>query len=59
MTFRSSPRSGRACGDHHNQEMRRRPLMVSAVEGLVDAVRYVTIVLIIVLLLGHLAKVAF
>jgi hypothetical protein len=58
MTFRSWPRSGRICADRHHQEMRRRPLMVSAVEGLVDAVRYVTIMLIITLLLGQLAKVA-
>jgi hypothetical protein len=38
--------------------LRHRPLMIGTVEVLVDATRYVTIVLLVLLLLGQLAKVA-
>ena len=38
--------------------LRDHPLMVGTVEVLVDATRYVTIVLVMLLLLGQLAKVA-
>ena len=37
--------------------LRHHPLMVGTAEVLVDAVRYVTIVLVVLLLLGQLAKV--
>ena len=36
----------------------RHPLLVGTAELLVDAVRYVAIVLVVLLLVGHLAKVA-
>jgi hypothetical protein len=36
----------------------RRPLLVGTTEVLVDTVRYVAIVLVVLLLLGQLAKVA-
>jgi hypothetical protein len=38
--------------------LRRHPLMVGAGEVLVDAARYISIVLLVLLLLGQLAKVA-
>jgi hypothetical protein len=38
--------------------LRHHPVMVGMVEVLADAVRYVTIVLLVLLLLGQLAKVA-
>jgi hypothetical protein len=38
--------------------LRHHPLMVGTAEVLVDAVRYVTIVLVVLLLVGQLAKVA-
>jgi hypothetical protein len=38
--------------------LRHHPLMVGTVEVLVDAARYVTIVLLVLLLMGQLAKVA-
>jgi len=38
--------------------MRHHPLMGGTAEVLIDAVRYVTIVLIALMLLGQLAKVA-
>jgi hypothetical protein len=38
--------------------LRRHPLMVGTGEVLVDAVRYVAIMLVMLLLLGQLAKVA-
>jgi hypothetical protein len=38
--------------------LRHHPLMVGTVEVLVDATRYVTIVLLVLLLVGQLAKVA-
>jgi hypothetical protein len=38
--------------------LRHRPLMVSMVEVLVDAARYVAVVLVVLLLVGQLAKVA-
>ena len=38
--------------------LRRHPLLVGMVEVLVDAARYVVIVLIMLLLLGQLANVA-
>jgi hypothetical protein len=37
---------------------RQHPLMVGTAEVLLDAARYVTIVLIVIVLLGQLAKVA-
>jgi hypothetical protein len=38
--------------------LRDHPLMVGTVEVLVDATRYVTIVLVMLLLLGQLARLA-
>ena len=38
--------------------LRHHPLMVGTAELLVDAVRYLAIVLVMLLLLGQLAKVA-
>ncbi len=38
--------------------LRHHPLMFGTVEVLVDATRYVTIVLLVLLLVGQLAKVA-
>jgi hypothetical protein len=38
--------------------LRHHPRMVGTAEVLVDAARYVAIVLVMLLLLGHLAKVA-
>jgi hypothetical protein len=38
--------------------LRHHPLMVGTAEVLLDAARYVTIVLIVIVLLGQLAKVA-
>ena len=38
--------------------LRRHPLLVGTTELLVDATRYVAIVLIVLLLVGQLAKVA-
>ena len=38
--------------------LRQYPLLVGTAEVLVDAVRYVTIVLLVLLLVGQLAKVA-
>jgi hypothetical protein len=38
--------------------LRHRPLMVGTAEVLVDAARYVAIVLVVLLLVGQLAKVA-
>jgi hypothetical protein len=65
ITSPSSPRSGRTCADRHDQEMqsmlkalRRHPLLVGATEVMVDAARYVAIVLVVLLLLGELAEVA-
>jgi hypothetical protein len=40
------------------KELRQHPLMVGTAEVLLDAARYVTIVLIVIVLLGQLAKVA-
>jgi hypothetical protein len=39
--------------------LRQHPLMVGTAEVLLDAARYITIVLIVIVLLGQLAKVAF
>jgi hypothetical protein len=65
MTFPSWPRSGRTSADRHHQglrfmlkALRHHAVMVGMVEVLADAVRYVTIVLLVLLLLGQLAKVA-
>jgi hypothetical protein len=38
--------------------LRHHPVMVGMIEVLADAVRYVTIILLVLLLLGQLAKVA-
>ena len=38
--------------------LRHHPLMVSTAEVLVDAARYVAIMLVMLLLLGQLAKIA-
>jgi hypothetical protein len=38
--------------------LRRHPLLVGATEVMVDAARYVAIVLVVLLLLGELAEVA-
>ena len=38
--------------------LRERPLMVGTAEVLLDAARYVTIILLVLLLVGQLAKVA-
>ena len=38
--------------------LRQHPLMVGTAEVLLDAARYVTIVLIVLLLVGQLARVA-
>jgi hypothetical protein len=38
--------------------LRRHPLLVGTAEVLIDAVRYVAIVLVVLLLMGQLAKVA-
>ena len=38
--------------------LRRHPLLLDAAEVLVDAARYVAIVLVVLLLVGQLAKVA-
>jgi hypothetical protein len=38
--------------------LRDHPLMVGTVEVLVDAARYVTVVLLVLFLVGQLAKVA-
>ena len=38
--------------------LRHHPLVVGTVEVLVDATRYVTIVLVMLLLLGQLARIA-
>jgi hypothetical protein len=38
--------------------LRQHPLMVGTAEVLLDAARYVTIVLLVLLLMGQLAKVA-
>jgi hypothetical protein len=38
--------------------LRERPLMVGTAEVLLDAARYVTVVLIVIVLLGQLARVA-
>jgi hypothetical protein len=38
--------------------LRHHPVMVGMVEVLADAARYVTIILLVLLLLGQLAKVA-
>ena len=38
--------------------LRQHPLLVGTAEVLVDAVRYVAIMLVVLLLLGQLAKVA-
>ena len=38
--------------------LRQHPLMVGTAEVLLDATRYVTIVLIVIVLLGQLARVA-
>jgi hypothetical protein len=38
--------------------LRQHPLMVGTAEVLLDAARYVTIVLIVIVLLGQLARVA-
>jgi hypothetical protein len=65
MTFPSSLTYGRTCGDRHHLEtrfmlkaLRHHPLWVGTTELLVDAVRYVAIVLVVLLLVGQLAKVA-
>jgi hypothetical protein len=39
--------------------LRQHPLMVGTAEVLVDAARYVAVMLIMLLLLGQLAKLAF
>ena len=39
--------------------LRRHPLLVGTAEIMADAVRYVAVVLIVLLLLGQLAKLAF
>jgi hypothetical protein len=38
--------------------LRQHPLMAGTAEVLLDAARYITIVLIVIVLLGQLAKVA-
>jgi hypothetical protein len=38
--------------------LRHHPVMVGTAEVMVDAVRYVAIILVVLLLLGQLAKVA-
>ena len=38
--------------------LRRRPLLVGMAEVLTDAVRYMAIILVVLLLLGQVAKVA-
>jgi hypothetical protein len=38
--------------------LRRHPLLVGTAEVMADAIRYVAIVLVLLLLLGQLAKVA-
>ena len=65
ITSPSSPRSGRTCADRPHQEIRSmlkalrdHPLLVGTAEVLVDAARYVAIMLVMLLLLGQLAKVA-
>ena len=62
---RSSPRSGRACADEYHQGIKlvlrtllQHPLLVGTAEVLADAARYVAIVLVVLLLVGQLAKVA-
>ncbi len=66
MTFQSSPRSGRACADRHHHEtgfllrtLRRHPLFVGTAEVLVDAIRYVAVVLIVLTALAQAARLAF
>jgi hypothetical protein len=61
----SSPKSGRTCADRHHLEnrfmlkaLRHHPLVIGTGEVLVDAARYVTIVLLVLLLMGQLATVA-
>jgi hypothetical protein len=39
--------------------LRCHPLLIGTAEVLVDAARYVTIMLVVILLLGQFAKVAF
>jgi hypothetical protein len=39
--------------------LRRHPLLVGTTELLIDAARYIAIVLVMLLLLGQLARVAF
>jgi hypothetical protein len=39
--------------------LRRHPLMVGTAEVLVDAARYIAVMLIVLLLLGQFAKLAF
>ena len=64
ITSPSSPRSGRACadlpsGDAVNAEgAAPHPLVVGTAEVLVDAIRYVAIMLVVLLLLGQLARIA-
>jgi hypothetical protein len=58
-------RSGRVFVNEHHQGIKlvlrtllQRPLLVGTTEVLVDAVRYAAIVLVVLLLVGQLAKVA-
>jgi hypothetical protein len=61
----SSPKYGRTCADRHYLEtrlmlkaLRQHPLLAGTAEVLLDAARYVSIVLLVLLLVGQLAKVA-
>ena len=55
----SWPRSGRACADRHQEiglmlrTLRQHPLLVGMAEVLADAVRYVAIVLVVLVVLGQ------
>ena len=65
ITSPNSPTSGRTCADRHHLETQlmlkalcHHPLMVGMAEVLVDAARYVAIVLLVLVLLGQLANIA-
>jgi hypothetical protein len=63
ITSQSWPTSGRTCADHHKEigfmlrALRQHPLLTATTEVLADAARYVAIMLVVLLLLGQLARV--
>jgi predicted DNA repair protein MutK len=65
MTFPSWPTSGRTYADLRLQEigfmlrkLQQHPLLAGLGEVLVDAMRYVAVMVVLVVLLGYLARLA-